>query len=51
MTTAILIIIICFMILAIVLLIKFSVDLNWENYQLRKRVKEMEKEIKFYSGR
>lgn len=33
---------IAFMLLAIVLLIKFSVDINWENDKLRKKVKELE---------
>jgi len=33
---------IAFMLLAIVLLIKFSVDINWENDKLRKKVKEIE---------
>jgi len=42
-----LLIIIAFTLLAIILLIKFSIDINYENYKLRKRVKELDKELKY----
>jgi len=42
-----LLIIIAFTLLAIILLIKFSIDINYENYKLRNRVKELDKELKY----
>jgi hypothetical protein len=39
-----LIIVIVFMIITIVALIRYSIDLSWENYQLDLKIKKLEKQ-------